>query len=1529
MRKELIVKSKSLGGVSDLTLLAELEDGFVPALDAVTYKTRVRRLLKTLSLGRASSHEYALLRPFSDAVERVGKIHSVRVAVVEPNQVLLAVTFDGSWEAYLRVLWQKVGALLDVIFCNTKKYPSACDSSFEEWSAWVRRVQIETDFFYGMPRLTVDDVQYLRREEQLHRAAPVDAAAALQAARSANRSAEGQAWDMARRLSPAAVAETVRMALQSLSVIHRLTSLYLPTEADGRFLHRAARELLQEFVRLKENTPLVDKLVEMGRGRFDEQLDWLLAAPEPGRDRSPVPLGDVPASVRHDLQAGILTPLGRNTHGALLMFAFDSPTALAGFIGKAWPTREGEPPEGPWRQLAFTVEGLRLAGLGEAELAWLPQEFREGMEARASTLGDSWHNHPRRWRLPLSAAAPGERIELCSVHLLVQLRIDDAGANLPLDLPLDHERHPLAPEIARLRALPGARLLAGEAMSRRYESFPEQKGEQVREHFGFIDGMSDPVISAELGGDVYDNRIHLGEALLGHANQADSNPTEAWVGDQHTLLTNGTFLVVRKLRQDVAKLHEALDTALDGPLQGMGLERDDLLAKMMGRTPDGRPLAGERSSESPPHGNDFDYDGDPGGSRCPLHAHVRRANPRPTASSELPAPPGGRFPRLVRRGMSYGPRYVPPTATQQAADDQDRGLMFMAYNASIAEQFEVVQRWLSGGNSSGGFSGQGDPFLGVAEIGRPRQYRFEWDGTGKPRVCAMVLDGGSTPLEPFRPFVRLEWGGYFFVPSFGGLTFLCDRAANTHSPTGSVWDAEKGRERLAALDRQTAGQPEKALLEGLKALLEDPNAIERFEAADVWAAVRQEGGVLRIPGGVVVGDPGLVRQVFQASGTDFSVEGEGYHERMVKSIGEIYLGLDDDGQAGCPYRQQSKAANDAISSITRAQAFDEAFTSATGQLDNMAKAEVRLATATGRHPWELNLNLKEIVDRVIEALCVAWFGLPDETNAPQFEAGPARADWTKGKPRCPGHFTAPSRYFFQPWPTPTVEKWGVAYGQSLKEAMLRFVQARRGSPPDAPIAQAIFGMTIDSQPAADDLVARTMVGAMMGFIPTLDGALRLVLNEWLRDGDFWALRNQWMAARAAPQEEAEARKQAAKAALEQSLVRAMQLRPMPEMVWRKVKRPCSLGSVLLEPGQTVVVSIVSAMHQAREEGADDVFAMFGGRRADAPLSHACPGYEAAIGAMLGALEALVDSRWPMRPSPAPLALTLGPVPDPLPLPEVKPQPEASESRSRPKPAGTGVTSERRPVLLAEGDSWFDHWAAPGSSSLLRPLAREFEIVEVASAGDTLRAMCDLSQPRPQLDELALQMRRLRGRGIVPRAILLSAGGNDVVEPLLDLLNTPEQDPVAPLNGDAAQQFVGRLEGLFMRWLDRVVTDRKAFFQEPVPILLHGYDHPVPDGRGALGQLGNWLLPAFVQKGWVSDAHEPLRRKAMRDLIDMLNTMQQALATRFERENVVHSKLCGTLAEAFGDDHIRAWRDELHPTQQGFEALAAKLRTFIP
>src|SRR5436305_1961834 len=50
-----------------------------------------------------------------------------------------------------------------------------------------------------------------------------------------------------------------------------------------------------------------------------------------------------------------------------------------------------------WVTLAFTWNGLRALGGDEDSLATFPEEFKQGMVARAEMLGDSGENHPENW----------------------------------------------------------------------------------------------------------------------------------------------------------------------------------------------------------------------------------------------------------------------------------------------------------------------------------------------------------------------------------------------------------------------------------------------------------------------------------------------------------------------------------------------------------------------------------------------------------------------------------------------------------------------------------------------------------------------------------------------------------------------------------------------------------------------------------------------------------------------------------------------------------------------------------------------------------------------------------------------------------------------------------------------------------------------------------------------------------------------------------------------------------------------------
>ena len=1534
MRKDLVVKTKTLVGSSDLTLLARLKPGLVPSLEALTYKTRVKRLLKTLNNGRSSAHEYSLLRAFSDGVERVGKIQSVRVAVVEPDQVLLSVTFDGGWESYLRVLWQRVGTLLDIIFCNTEGYVSAWGHSFEEWAEWVRRVQIETDFFYAMPGLTVDDVQSLRHEELAHRQVPGRLPADLVATRQSVQSAEQLTWS---RVGPAdfhVIKELGRQGLRALTLVHRLTHYFLPGTPDGDFLQRAARDLLQEFIRLHQRREL-DQVVHGGRIRFSEQIDWLLKEVEE-RAAPPLPRSTPQPDAPTDVQGGILSAYPDVTHGCLLLLAFDGPAAAAKFLDAIHPgiTREGRPLDAsqPFLNIAFTCEGLRAVGLSEPQIGLFPQEFQEGMEARASLLGDFRLNHPRRWRLPArnwNATQGAGLVELSAVHVIVQLRMGagpaSAGAALEPGDAL------FGPVTKLLEGHAGVVLLSVQPMVRNFSN--ERK---PMEHFGFVDGEgSDPVLDPAKNGVIYDrNQVQLGEFLCGYANAAElprdpgTAPDPDLIRERDRWLHNGSFLVIRKLSQDVEALNHAVaiaskKTRLDAPL---------ILAKMMGRW-----QAGDALAAAPGRGNDFDYvDEDPPGSVCPFHAHIRRANPRHKDDPELLPPPGGRTPRLMRRGMSYGPTY---NAAEAGSGAQPRGMVFMAYNASIAEQFEVVQRWVSGGNSAGGYSGQSDPFLGVAPNEQQRSFRFEHAG----KVHRIALDGSPDLLGDARPFVRLEWGAYLFTPSISVLHKMAqtgrELAGTVPTP---VWSAVDGWKRIMELTTLEHERGAELAADGWKAVLEDPEAQRTFDSAGVWAAIRYRcGGVLRTPYGLLVADRRLGAQVLSNDEGLYSVSG--YRERMTQSIGEIYLGLDGQ-RGGCPRHDPATAINAAIGALTKTDAFTSARQAATKAITNMIGFEQELSRDFGETHWELNLDVKEVVDQTLAALCQEWFGLPVEKC--EIQAGGARWDWAPGQPPFyPGHFTAPSRYIFQPRPGQAAEAYGIQYGQALQKAFVELVKRHRDDPgvtpvlnARAPLAKAIlaaFPRPAVPVPTQDDLAARTMVGVLMGFLPTVDGNLRLSIDEWLREGSFWTLRAAWAGRSADTLAMAEE-------LLEPALRKAMQLRPSPELVWRTATRHHKLGDERVRPGDKVVVSIVSATHQCLEAGDPDVYPVFGGeRKKSAGHSHACPAYEAAMGTLLGTVTALLEVKESVRPSVAPLALTLE---GDLVAARLR---GVSKARPRATPKGSSGLGAGH-TLVADGDSWlcYKTYGPLGRpQNLAEGLATEhgFKLVNLAIKGSRLfdfysdagrdltpLACSQASASSFRIDRLCAKVKDMVVRGNPPAAILLSVAGNDVVEErLTGLLN--RQGAGQPVLDETA--VASTVDGLMQCWLehvlDRITAECIFASGVPIPVFLHGYDFPVPDGRfiaGVTAPLLAWLYPAFKEAGYdyPPNPNYPLDGIApMCTLISRLNDMQARVAAlpRF-KTHVFHVNLTGTLSNAAAS-YARDWDNELHASRAGFAKLTAK------
>jgi hypothetical protein len=364
--------------------------------------------------------------------------------------------------------------------------------------------------------------------------------------------------------------------------------------------------------------------------------------------------------------------------------------------------------------------------------------------------------------------------------------------------------------------------------------------------------------------------------------------------------------------------------------------------------------------------------------------------------------------------------------------------------------------------------------------------------------------------------------------------------------------------------------------------------------------VDPEGGVVRTADGVVVTSKELVMQVFLNAEGNYSVSG--YQERMSKSIGPIYLGMD----WGPEYEKLSTAANAAIGQVTRREAFD------------FAVKETRSALAALPDPGAF--DIQAISDTVLAAVCAHWFDVPDGEFV---QAGGFHLSSLLPPGRCPGDYTPPSAYIFHPHPDVLLTLLGQRTGQILREAVGKLVATRRGAgnPPQGVLSRAFFEI-FPKSPDDDDLLARVIIGAMMGMLPTVNGNLVATVKTWQRSQTLMALHAKL---KSSPQTDEFLR---AHEVIEQPMQQTMQMMPTPDAVWRTAVKQHTLGSknpVQVHPGDKIYVSIIQAMQEDLRAGITDVCPVFGGDRSATPHpTHACPGFEMAMGILLGIIYAVVE-----------------------------------------------------------------------------------------------------------------------------------------------------------------------------------------------------------------------------------------------------------------------------------------------------------------
>lgn len=155
-----------------------------------------------------------------------------------------------------------------------------------------------------------------------------------------------------------------------------------------------------------------------------------------------------------------------------------------------------------------------------------------------------------------------------------------------------------------------------------------------KEHFGFADGVSQPRFFTEdlaKEGPVQNwnpfapldlalAKDPNGKAFSGGVTGDGDFPVDDFSGDH----SYGSYLVFRKLEQDV----DGWNAEVGRVASQLNMPPELVGAYAVGRFQDGTPVLHPAATSTNPIENDFNYAGDPGGLKCPFHAHIRKTNPR-------------------------------------------------------------------------------------------------------------------------------------------------------------------------------------------------------------------------------------------------------------------------------------------------------------------------------------------------------------------------------------------------------------------------------------------------------------------------------------------------------------------------------------------------------------------------------------------------------------------------------------------------------------------------------------------------------------------------------------------------------------------------------------------------------------------------------------------------------------------------------------------------------------------------------------
>ncbi|MCV0396299.1 MAG: hypothetical protein K5872_03995 [Rhizobiaceae bacterium] len=459
--------------------------------------------------------------------------------------------------------------------------------------------------------------------------------------------------------------------------------------------------------------------------------------------------------------------------------------------------------------IAFSAEGLKRLGVPSEEeqdgLGSFPVAFVAGMGQRGTILGDGESAQDWDWAdlVKTAGAEPGSKPDKVTHAVLIVMARDSQSLKTYLC-----ELRPEIDQVAKQVHEVVCAYVGGDAK---------------KEHFGFRDGISQPVMRGTdefAKGVLAHDAAAAGEFILGYPDNAKTfapspflwatrdpkgelpSPPDRTPGrfanfspetpcDRRDFGRNGTFLVIRQLEQDVDAFWQAMEdhaAEINENANGsvMPISAEWLAAKMMGRWKNGVPLVRQpEMGRTAREERELQHDSTVNRSR----EAEDEGKPEPGSTNLADEndflfgrddPQGFRCPHgaHIRRA---NPRdsFAPGSAQQveisnrhrilrrgRAYEQGDkRGLLFMCLNANIERQFEFIQQTWTNSRSFHGLRMEPDPLL-LTAAGRHQ------NKVGQMLQYTIPTPNGPYVLNGLGSYVTMRGGGYFFLPGKATLRYM-------------------------------------------------------------------------------------------------------------------------------------------------------------------------------------------------------------------------------------------------------------------------------------------------------------------------------------------------------------------------------------------------------------------------------------------------------------------------------------------------------------------------------------------------------------------------------------------------------------------------------------------------------------------------------------------------------------------------------------------------------------------------------------